>query len=105
MALRPVSTICDVMATPRQRRWIVVHGAPLHVGQRCFTIDRVTEHVEHTRQDALAYGCLQGSAGVLNGHPPREPLRGRQGNPAHVMCIALGQYFDDDIAVRARAQQ
>jgi hypothetical protein len=32
-------------------------------------------------------------------------LRRRQRNPAHVPRIALGQYLDEDLLVRARAEE
>src|ERR1022692_4851652 len=54
-------------------------GSPLHISRLRLSVDGVTEHVEHPRNDLLANGHLQGGARVLDWHSSGQTLRGRQG--------------------------
>ena len=73
-----------------------MNAAPLDIGQRRFTVDRVAEHIEHSRQNFFTDRSLQWAASVNDCHASREPLRGRQRDPTHMTRISLRQYFDDD---------
>ena len=90
--------------TAYQRRRRPMHGTPLHICRRRFTVDGIAEHVEHARENALADRCLQRPAGVFHRHATRQALGGGQRNATHAMRIQLRQHFDDDLLLLARAQ-
>ncbi|OIQ68149.1 hypothetical protein GALL_502620 [mine drainage metagenome] len=81
-----------------------MHRAPLDGGQGRPAIYGVAEHVEHPREDRLADRGVQRPAGVEDRHSTREPLGGRQGDPAHVAFVLLGEDLDDDLIVRSGAE-
>ncbi len=81
-----------------------MHRTPLDMGQCCFAVYGVAEHVEHPRENRFAHRRNQRSACVLYHHAARETLRGRQRDPAHVTRIELRQHFDDDLLFRSGTQ-
>ncbi len=88
----------------RQGGWGPVDAAPLHVRRRRLAVDGGAEDVEHARQNRLADRRLQWPSAVLHPHAARQPLGGRQRDAPHMTRIPLGQYFDNDLIVRAGAQ-
>jgi hypothetical protein len=79
-------------------------GSPLHIRGLRLSVDGVTEHVEHPRNDLLTDRHLQGGARVLDRHSPGQTLRGRQGNSPYPTRIKLCHHFDDDLSSCAGAQ-
>ena len=81
-----------------------MHGTPLDIGRRRFSVDDVTEHVEHPRKDSLTDRRFQRAARVFHDHAAREALGGRQRDSAHMLGIALREHFDDELPFATRVQ-
>ncbi len=90
--------------TPRQRRRRAMHRTPLHVRRRRLPVNGVAKHVKHPRENGLADGRFQWPARIRDHHAARQPLRGRQRDPAHMARIALRQHFDDNFVFGPRLQ-
>jgi hypothetical protein len=78
-----------------------MYGSPLHISGLRLSVDRMTEHVEHPRNDLLANRRLQGSARVLDRHSSGQTLCGRQGYSTYPTRIKLGHDLDHDLLFRS----
>ena len=81
-----------------------MHRTPLDIRRCRLPVNGVAEHVKHPRENGLAHRRFQRPARVREHHAARQPLRGRQRNPAHMPRIALRQHFDDNFVFSARTQ-
>ncbi len=79
-----------------------MNRAPLDIGWRRLAINRLTEHVKHPRDDGLANGRQQWSAGVGDRHATGKALRWCEGDAPNAIGIQLRQHFHDDFTLCSR---
>ena len=77
---------------------------PLDIFRRRLAVNGRAKHVEHPRNNFLAYRYLKRFAGVFDPHSSCQARSGRQGNASHTTGVELSHDFDDDLAFRTSVE-